>query len=225
MVAQHEARRAHRSRREKVSGGRRSAQVVCSSVPHSHVTARALVRLARSMGFQGQIRPSHSVREPGRRCHDAQRRRTRAPAVPTIFKTMRRPCLHVGDVRNAHLGDGLSAARLVSPGASWRQPVLGKRNSEGIHFISSRHLHEVTGCREEGPGRVRSRVGAWRQPPVGHTEYVRSGSCLRPPTIDRGRPILMMRSCETSVDVSHVSRSRSSLPLSLTLHAYCKCKS
>ena len=85
MVAQHEARRAHRSRREKVSGGRRSAQVVCSSVPHSHVSARALVRLARSMGFQGQIRPSHSVREPGRRCHDAQRRRTRAPAVPTIF--------------------------------------------------------------------------------------------------------------------------------------------
>ena len=85
VVAQHEARRAHRSRREKVSGGRRSAQVVCSSVPHSHVTARALVRLARSMGFQGQIRPSHSVREPGRRCHDAQRRRTRAPAVPTIF--------------------------------------------------------------------------------------------------------------------------------------------
>ena len=57
VVAQHEARRAHRSRREKVSGGRRSAQVVCSSVPHSHVTARALVRLARSMGFQGQIRP------------------------------------------------------------------------------------------------------------------------------------------------------------------------
>ena len=85
MVAQHEARRAHRSRREKVSGGRRSAQVVCSSVPHSHVSARALVRLARSMVFQGQIRPSHSVREPGRRCHDAQRRRTRAPAVPTIF--------------------------------------------------------------------------------------------------------------------------------------------
>ena len=85
MVAQHEARRAHRSRREKVSGGRRSAQVVCSSVPRSHVSARALVRLARSMGFQGQIRPSHSVREPGRRCHDAQRRRTRAPAVPTIF--------------------------------------------------------------------------------------------------------------------------------------------
>ena len=85
MVAQHEARRAHRSRREKVSGGRRSAQVVCSSVPHSHVSARALVRLARSMGFQGQIRPSHSVREPGRRRHDAQRRRTRAPAVPTIF--------------------------------------------------------------------------------------------------------------------------------------------
>ena len=85
MVAQHEARRAHRSRREKVSGGRRSAQVVCSSVPHSHVSARALVRLARSMGFQGQIRPSHSVREPGRRRHDAQRRRTRAPAMPTIF--------------------------------------------------------------------------------------------------------------------------------------------
>ena len=85
MVAQHEARRAHRSRHEKVSGGQRSAQVVCSSVPHSHVTARALVRLARSMGFQGQIRPSHSVREPGRRCHDAQRRRTRAPAMPTIF--------------------------------------------------------------------------------------------------------------------------------------------
>ena len=85
MVAQHEARRAHRSRREKVSGGRRSAQVVCSSVPHSHVSARALVRLARSMGFQGQIRPSHSVREPGRRRQDAQRRRTRAPAVPTIF--------------------------------------------------------------------------------------------------------------------------------------------
>ena len=85
VVAQHEARRAHRSRHEKVSGGQRSAQVVCSSVTHSHVTARALVRLARSMGFQGQIRPSHSVREPGRRCHDAQRRRTRARAVPTIF--------------------------------------------------------------------------------------------------------------------------------------------
>ena len=167
MVAQHEARRAHRSRREKVSGGRRSAQVVCSSVPHSHVTARALVRLARSMGFQGQIRPSHSVREPGRRRHDAQRRRTRAPAVPTIFTrdSMRRPCLHVGDVRNAHLGDGLSAARLVSPGASSRQPYLGKRNSEGIYSISSRHLHGVAVCREEGPGRFRSRVGAWRGVP------------------------------------------------------------
>ena len=99
---------------------------------------------------------------------------------------MRRPCLHVGDVRNAHLGDGLSAARLVSPGASWRQPWLGKRNSKGIHFISSRHLHGVAVCREEGPGRVRSRVGAWRQPPVGHTERTRSGSCLRPPSLALG---------------------------------------
>ena len=163
VVAQHEARRAHRSRHEKVSGGQRSAQVVCSSVPHSHVTARALVRLARSMGFQGQIRPSHSVREPGRRCHDAQRTASHASSSGADhLHSMSRPCLHVGDVRNAHLGDGLSAARLVSPGARSKEPVLGKRNSKGIHFISSRHLHEVTGCREEGPGRVRSRVGAWR---------------------------------------------------------------
>ena len=166
MVAQHEARRAHRSRREKVSGGRRSAQVVCSSVPHSHVTARALVRLARSMGFQGQ---NLAVAQ----CEGARSTPPRRPTASHAsasdvdhLHSMCRPCLHVGDVRNAHLADGLSAARLVPPGASRGQPVLGKRNSEGIYFISSRHLHEVTGCREEGPGRVRSRVGAWRQPPV-----------------------------------------------------------
>ena len=40
--------------------------------------------------------------------------------------------------------------------------------------------HEVAGCTSEGPGRVRSRVGAWRLPRTIHTEVRRSGSCLRP---------------------------------------------
>ena len=125
MVAQHEARRAHRSRREKVSGGRRSAQVVCSSVPHSHVTARALVRLARSMGFQGQIRPSHSVREPGRRCHDAQRRRTRAPAMPTIFTRC------VGLVcTSATSGTRILVMASQRRGSCRLAPVRGSRGSE-----------------------------------------------------------------------------------------------
>ena len=125
MVAQHEARRAHRSRREKVSGGRRSAQVVCSSVPHSHVSARALVRLARSMGFQGQIRPSHSVREPGRRRHDAQRRRTRAPAMPTIFTRC------VGLVcTSATSGTRILVMASQRRGSCRLAPVQGSRSSE-----------------------------------------------------------------------------------------------
>ena len=145
MVAQHEARRAHRSRHEKVSGGRRSAQVVCSSVPHSHVTARALVRLARSMGFQGQIRPSHSVREPGRRCHDAQRRRTRAPAVPTIFTRC------VGLVcTSATSGTRIWLMASQRRGSCRPAPAQGSRGSEKetvkVYILLARGIYTGSQC-------------------------------------------------------------------------------
>ena len=51
-----------------------------------------------------------------------------------------------------------------------------------IHFISLVRTYEVASCTSEGPGRVRSRVGAWRLPRTIHTEYGKSGSCLRPLT-------------------------------------------
>jgi hypothetical protein len=127
--SKHEARHAHRSRREKVSGGRRSAQVVCSSIPHSRASARALVRLARSMAFQGQIKPSHSVREQGRRCHEAQRRRTRAPAAPTIFiRCVVLACTSAtSGTRIWLMPDGLTAARLLSAGREHKAAITRKK--------------------------------------------------------------------------------------------------
>ena len=149
MVAQHEARRAHRSRHEKVSGGQRSAQVVCSSVPQSHVSARALVRLARSMGFQGQIRPSHSVREPGRRRHDAQRRRTRAPAMPTIFtRCVGLVCTSAtSGTRIWLMASQRRGSCRPAPAQSSKEPVLSEKETVKVYiFIAKRTLTRSQGA-------------------------------------------------------------------------------
>ena len=97
------------------------------------------------MGFQGQIRPSHSVREPGRRCHDAQRRRTRAPAVPTIFTRC------VGLVcTSATSGTRILVMASQRRGSCRLAPVRGSRGSEKetvkVYILLARGIYTGSQC-------------------------------------------------------------------------------
>ena len=59
---------------------------------------------------------------------------------------MCRPCLHVGDVRNAHLADGLSAARLVPPGAKVRGSRITEKETVKVYILLARGIYTGSQC-------------------------------------------------------------------------------